>query len=570
MGIESTIKNAKNVLTVGIGKNSEKAVADYLYIFREKLGIKDSTVLEDESLFPVKKYELYICCTYDRQSAQVIMDGQGLKYGKEWFFAEDTFFLLDDRKNCRIAYLSYPGSFKSRLKAVLFGYAARHGKILPRERYGELLKGRSVYTNGNRFSRHLPGNRKPSGSRLIYLSCLFFGIAESIPQISAKKSLYEKYEYICFYDVSEAVKFRTDYPALAEKVITVEELKTHTMASLYMRAVYFDKRQNGCLCDTPLKTLWIGPKGTTRLCGCPDYLDISLGNAGVTDCRGIWESTLAGIIRLSVINNTYTFCSRDLCRKFNANEDGTELLRRKDISENTDHPDIIKIANDYTCNLHCPSCRKSIHAKNDEKTEREIDACTQALLKSGWLEKTDSLVIGASGETFLSPSYRRILYDGIVKRNSISVMTNGTLFTPQEWEKMEGKYDSLRFSVSIDAATKGTYEKVRCGGNFDRLMKNMEFLSGLRKEGKVDEVIVNMIVQKANYKEIPDFIRWAKKLGFDGVYLSHIWNWGTFTEDEFENNVSMFDKNGNMKPELARILEDPVCRDPIVDMRWDG
>ena len=149
-------------------------------------------------------------------------------------------------------------------------------------------------------------------------------------------------------------------------------------------------------------------------------------------------------------------------------------------------------------------------------------------------------------------------------------MTNGTLFTPQEWEKMEGKYDSLRFSVSIDAATKGTYEKVRCGGNFDRLMKNMEFLSELRKEGKVDEVIVNMIVQKANYKEIPDFIRWAKKLGFDGVYLSHIWNWGTFTEDEFENNVSMFDKNGNMKPELARILEDPVCRDPIVDMRWDG
>ena len=147
-------------------------------------------------------------------------------------------------------------------------------------------------------------------------------------------------------------------------------------------------------------------------------------------------------------------------------------------------------------------------------------------------------------------------------------MTNGTLFTRSEWEKLEGKYEHIGFSVSVDATTKETYAKVRCGGNFDRLMENMELLSVLRRENKVENVVVNMVVQKANYKEIPDFIRWAKEMGFDSAYLSHIWNWGTYTEEEFEENISMFDRNGNMKPELAAVLADPVCNDPIVDMRW--
>ncbi len=81
--------------------------------------------------------------------------------------------------------------------------------------------------------------------------------------------------------------------------------------------------------------------------------------------------------------------------------------------------------------------------------------------------------------------------------------------------------------------------------------------------------MVNMIVQKANYKEIPEFIKWGKEMGFDVVYLSHIWNWGTFSDEEFENNVSMFDRTGKMKKELAAVLEDPICQDPIVDMRWE-
>ena len=564
---EIKLKNAKNIGIVGIGMNSGKLVDDFIYIFKNMLNIGDRIEWNEGVTLPDDKHDHYICCTYEHGLAAAEMGKAGLRYREDYLFAEDFFSLLDDMKASGIALLSYSGTFKGWVKALVFGYAAKHGKLTPRDKYKDILSGSYYNDKGNRYGRHLSQNNG-IGKKIIYAWFLLLGSIESIPQLFAGKCLSEKYDHICFESVSDAIRYKNDHPAASGKVITVEELKAHTMAPLYMRAVYFDRRQNACGCDTPLNTLWIGEHGTTRLCGCPDFLDISCGNVGVTDRDRIWDSPLARIMRLSVINNTYTFCSRELCRKFNANKDGEELLERKSDVQVKEYPGVIKVANDYVCNLHCPSCRKHILAKNDDKTETEINSCAHDLLESGWLDKADKLVVGASGETFLSKNYRRILYDGVVRRNSISIMTNGTLFTRSEWEKLEGKYEHIGFSVSVDATTKETYAKVRCGGNFDRLMENMELLSVLRRENKVENVVVNMVVQKANYKEIPDFIRWAKEMGFDSAYLSHIWNWGTYTEEEFEENISMFDRNGNMKPELAAVLADPVCNDPIVDMRW--
>ena len=122
--------------------------------------------------------------------------------------------------------------------------------------------------------------------------------------------------------------------------------------------------------------------------------------------------------------------------------------------------------------------------------------------------------------------------------------------------------------ISVDAATKATYEKVRSGGGFERLMEKMDYLSKLRREKKVSSVSVIMIVQKANYRQIPDFIGWAKDKGFDRVNLSHIRNWGTYGDDYFYKNVSMFDKNGKMKEDLVAILKNPIYADPIVNISW--
>jgi len=556
----------RELTVVGFGKDSNKLVNDFRYVFEDRLHFRDSIKWNGDRTDLTDRF--LVCCTYDRAQALKELKGKDLTYQKDFCFAEDLFSILDDHKHRRIAYLSYPGSLIGQIRAIVFGYAAKHGKILPREKHREILKGHYEKDASDRFGSRLV--RTSPVRKLIYLKYLILGAAESIAQLSAKGNDYEAYDHICFESVSDAIRFQKDHPSAAGKVITVDELKAHTMTSLYMRAVYFDRKMKNCFCDAPFKKLWIGKNGMTRMCECPDFLEVGFGNAGVTDLKKIWKSPLAKIVRLSMLNHSYTFCSEELCGMLRVCGDLKELPAFPETAEENDQPGELMIANDRVCNLCCPSCRNTLYTKNNADEAIIAKAGTDALLASGWPDRAEELIVGGSGEAFLSENYKQVLYDGKLKRNRIRIMTNGILFTPQEWEKLEGKYEHIVFSVSVDAATKNTYEKVRCGGNYERLMKNMEFLSELRKENKVDCVIVNLIVQRANYREIPDFIRWAKMLGFDRVSLSHIRNWGTFTEKEFQNEVSMFDKNGNMKAELARVLEDPVCRDPVVEMQWES
>ena len=567
MTFEPMIKKNSAFMILGIGERCEKLVEDFRFVFGKLLNLGDTIVKKENFAELAEKKENYICCTYDREWAGKELGYAGLTYKKDYLFAEDFFSLLDDWKGCRVAYKSYPGTLKGWIRAIVFGYAAKHGKVLPGDRHRMVLRGH--------YEEHAADGRKKGlfltsmAKKRFYLACFLGGLAEMLSQISARRKDYKKYDYICFDAVGDALRFRKAHPSIEKKVITVDELRAHTMASLYMKAVYFDRRQNGCHCDVPFRKLWIGTAGMSRMCDCPDFLEVGFGNAGVTDLEDIWNSPLAKIIRLSVINRTYTFCARELCGLLKSNKDQKELLARMDRAEEKEGPRTLLVANDNVCNLHCPSCRKVIHAKNTEEEQMVAEAATEALIASGWPDRADELVLGGSGEVFLSANYKSFLYSGAGVRKDILLMTNGTLFTPKEWTRLEVHYEHIRFSVSVDAATEETYKKVRCGGSFQRLMENMQFLSQLRREQKVDYVAANIIVQRANYREIPDFIRWVKKMGFDSAVLSHIRNWGTYTEEVFEREVSMFDADGKMKPDLAKVLEDPICQDPVVCRKWE-
>lgn len=538
--------------------DSIKLAEDFKYIFSRMINIEDIVVYGNDHL---GDYDIYICCTYDRHTAMKKLRSKGYIYKRHYYFAEDYFFILDDWKKKKITYITNKSNLKGWVKSVVFGFSAKHGLVLPDDSNRFVLKGRYGKV------------RKKSQVNILNLTTialyLVLGAIELIPQLFYLRRSYRNYDYICFHFTSDAIRFKNDYPIFANRVVTTDEVKAHTMASMYFRAVYYDKRQNTCGCFLPFYTIWIGEGGVTRLCECPEFLNVSLGRVGVTENNKIWESPIADIIRLSVINRTYTFCSRELCGKFSDSQDRYESLERIRLMESVHYPQSITVANDSVCNLHCPSCRKRAYVMNTNDREIEIEACTHSLQESLWLEKADKLLIGAGGETFFSKYYKKIMYDVAGKRNSILIMTNGTIFTPNEWDKIANKYAHISFMVSIDAATKETYEKVRCGGNYERLMKNMEYLSILRKSKKVDYVAVNMIVQRANYKEIPDFIRWTINMGFDRVNLSHIRNWGTYSDYEFENNVSMFMKDGVPRLELTEVLMDPICRDPIVNMQWN-
>jgi molybdenum cofactor biosynthesis enzyme MoaA len=86
--------------------------------------------------------------------------------------------------------------------------------------------------------------------------------------------------------------------------------------------------------------------------------------------------------------------------------------------------------------------------------------------------------------------------------------------------------------ISIDAATKETYEVIRRGGTWETLLLNLEFISTLG----LHDIRTSFVVQDTNYLEMNDFYNLMTDI-FNrkaNIYFSKITNWGTYTEEEFK------------------------------------
>jgi sulfatase maturation enzyme AslB (radical SAM superfamily) len=93
--------------------------------------------------------------------------------------------------------------------------------------------------------------------------------------------------------------------------------------------------------------------------------------------------------------------------------------------------------------------------------------------------------------------------------------------------KLETKIDILKnlnsIGISIDGATKQTYESLRVGGKFEKIIENLEFL----KEIKNFDVHLHFVVQQENYHEIEEIIELGLKYDVDKIYLNKITDWNT-------------------------------------------
>ena len=94
----------------------------------------------------------------------------------------------------------------------------------------------------------------------------------------------------------------------------------------------------------------------------------------------------------------------------------------------------------------------------------------------------------------------------------------------------------------------------------------MAYASQLRKAGELSYLRFNFVVQRQNYQEMIPFVEWGKRLGVDELFFTKILNWGTYSREEFRD-ISMMEEDGiTPKPELQAILEQPIMKDPIVDL----
>ncbi len=173
----------------------------------------------------------------------------------------------------------------------------------------------------------------------------------------------------------------------------------------------------------------------------------------------------------------------------------------------------LKFENTTICNLRCVMCPLSVGLKRP----------TGSLSYDNFKFVFDQIYpcylnLTGIGEPLLNRDIFKIINYAKDKRTFVKLDSNATLMTREKGIQMlEAGPDIL--SISMDGATKETYEKIRVPAKWEKFIAGTETILGLKKElGKKNtEMHSFMVVQRENFNELPEYIQMASDMGFDSI-----------------------------------------------------
>lgn len=212
-------------------------------------------------------------------------------------------------------------------------------------------------------------------------------------------------------------------------------------------------------------------------------------------------------------------------------------------------PKRIQIQTINKCNGKCIICPYAY--KEIEKTQYIDDTLFEKIVEETARDSPFGKVrisLMLQNEPFLDKRLvDRIRFVKKFNNLNVDTVTNGSLLGEKIIKELEESgIDFL--TVSIDSVNKKTFEEVRQGLDFDRIMQNIELL---RNSSLKDKVTIRMIAQKKNYSEIESFINFWTDKGLK-VEIYGATNRGgalkNFEEIKLERELMELRLNRNIRP----------------------
>ncbi len=189
------------------------------------------------------------------------------------------------------------------------------------------------------------------------------------------------------------------------------------------------------------------------------------------------------------------------------------LFHRLRLSKLPYYPLVLMIEVSGKCNFVCPRCERMIFPQSELGIHTSLETIKKV---SPLFDYAYSVYfVGGLGEPFLNPEFWQI--HKIAKEHGVRTgfFTNGSLLDKELENIFKEKVDSVL--ISVDSADKKTYEKIRVGGKFEKIIGNVKKLVGEKKKRnlKKPEIGLSFSYHAGTLKEMPDFVDFAYGLGVD-------------------------------------------------------
>jgi len=177
-------------------------------------------------------------------------------------------------------------------------------------------------------------------------------------------------------------------------------------------------------------------------------------------------------------------------------------------------PKFISLGNTCFCNLRCPHCwsHGSDELRNRHNSLFMEDNMLFALGKES-LPFADSFSLTLNGEPLATPHLDRILAELSKYGAKLTLLTNGSLLTSSQLPMLIPIAKSIE--ISIDGATPFTFEAIRLGAKFKKVIQNIRLLTRtveLLPDNLRPTIAFAWTIMGSNLKELTEIVKLAGAL----------------------------------------------------------
>ena len=182
-------------------------------------------------------------------------------------------------------------------------------------------------------------------------------------------------------------------------------------------------------------------------------------------------------------------------------------------------PQFVQIEPVGQCNLKCRMCPV---VYRDEKPPAFMPFEDYCRLLDGF-GGLKELHLQGLGEPLLHPRFFDMVRYAVARGIAVSTNTNLTALSERRAEECVTS-GLARMHVSLDAAEASAYEYIRVGARFDRVLRNLGWLTAAKRrlEARDPRIVLVAVAMRRNLEQLPALVRLARAHDVLSVSVQHL------------------------------------------------
>jgi len=191
-------------------------------------------------------------------------------------------------------------------------------------------------------------------------------------------------------------------------------------------------------------------------------------------------------------------------------------------------PDRLYVESTNHCNLRCIMCPTGIGVIQRPKGYMDVGLFRRIVDEVAPF--APALVLHSWGEPMMHPQLFEMVRYARTRDLWVETSSNITLLTEDRIRKVLASGMSQLY-LAMDGVTSATYERVRVGANYDKVLRNVERLLELKREtGSRLRIVLQIIGMNETREEVAEFVRRWTRPEVDQVNVKHLDTWGDQVE----------------------------------------